>query len=149
MAVGITYDSISELNIDLGSGADVFTIQSTHNAGGVTNVDTGMGSDVVNIQAVDGVTSVDSGNDGDTINVGSNANGTLGNRHNNNNGNLTGIGALLTIDGNSPASGSDVLFVDDTGDMAANNGRRRHRRYGSQQRYADLQHDHWPVAGRH
>jgi hypothetical protein len=107
MGGSITYGTIEELNIGLGSAGDVFTVESTHL--GETSLESNGGSDVINIRTIAGVTNVDSGNDSDTINVGSN-------------GNLDGVGALLTIDGNSPASGSDVLIVDDTGDMTPNNG---------------------------
>jgi len=120
MLGAVIYDGIDQLYVRLGSGADVFTIQSTHTAR--TRVETRGGRDVVNVRTIGGETTIDSGNDGDTINVGSNANGDLANPQDNTGGSLEGIDALLTIDGNAPASGSDVLNLDDTGNLAPVNG---------------------------
>ena len=120
MSRGITYDSINQLNIGLGSAGDVFTVQNTHTT--ETNISGNGGGDVINIRTIDGITTVDSGPGSDTINVGSNAAGTLANPQSVNSGNLHGINALLTINGNSPASGSDWLVIDDTGDTTDNTG---------------------------
>jgi Ca2+-binding RTX toxin-like protein len=112
MAGSITYLTIETLNIGLGTAGDVFTIESTH--AGVTNVNANGGGDTVNVRTIAGVTTVNGGDGSDTVNVGSLAPGA--------GGTVNGIGALLTINGNDPASGSDVLNVDDTGDSSANTG---------------------------
>jgi hypothetical protein len=46
----------------------------------------------------------------------------LSDRNNNSGGNLQGIQALLTVNGNDPTTGSDYLNVDDTGDTQDNVG---------------------------
>jgi Ca2+-binding EF-hand superfamily protein len=120
MASGIIYGTIETLNISLGSGGDTFTIQSTH--AGQTNLNSNAGSDVINIQTIAGLTTVNGGNDSDTINVGSNAQGTIANANNNSGGTVDGIGALLTVNGNEPPSGSDTLNVDDTAETTNNTG---------------------------
>jgi hypothetical protein len=108
----ITYDTIATLNINLGSGGDTFTIESTHfNA---TNLNAFGGSDIINIRTISGITTVDSGTASDTITVGTLA-PVAG-------GTLNSIDAALIVEGNDPASGSDVLIVDDTGDTADNIG---------------------------
>ncbi len=116
---GISYDKIEALNIGLGTAGDVFTIQSTH--AGTTSLKANDGADIVNVRTVSGITSVSGGIGSDTFNVGSNAAGVVGNGSNNTGGTVDGIGALLTINGNDPTSGSDVLIVDDTGESDANN----------------------------
>ena len=113
MAGSITYGTIETLNIGLGSGGDDFTIESTHT--GTTQLDTNAGNDIVNVQTIGGVTTVNAGSGDDTINVGSFAPVT--------GGTIDAIAALLTINGNDPDSGSDVLNVDDTGDTNPNTGR--------------------------
>jgi Ca2+-binding RTX toxin-like protein len=112
MGVGIAYGAVETLNIDLSSGADTFTIDSTHD--GATNLRANAGDDTANVRAISGDTTVDGGEHDDTINVGSFA--PAGG------GMLEGIAALLTIEGNEPASGSDVLNIDDSGDTGANSG---------------------------
>jgi Ca2+-binding RTX toxin-like protein len=112
MAGSIVYGTIETLNIELGFGADAFTIESTHS--GTTRLDANAGDDTVNVRAISGGTTVDGGIDDDTVNVGSLAPAA--------GGTLEGIAALLTIEGSEPASGSDVLNVDDSGDTGANTG---------------------------
>ncbi len=145
-ALGITYTKFEDLFISPGSGADIFSIITTHNsttAGGqseTTTLNAGAGTDtihinavsdnlvvngqdhadIINVRTISGPTTVDAGDGADTVNVGTNAQGTVGSPGNNGNGTLNGIGALLTINGND--SGSDVLNVDDTGDDAQNTG---------------------------
>jgi len=108
MAGSITYGTIETLNIGLGSNADTFTVVSTHAR--VTNLNANNGADIVNVRTISGITTVNGGNGSDTFNVG-NLSGTV-----------DGIGALLTINGNDPTSGSDALNVDDTGDTDPNTG---------------------------
>ena len=108
----ITYDSFATLNIGLGTAGDTFTIEGTH--AGTTTVNGNNGNDIFNIEAISGPTTANGGNDHDTFNVGANV------------GTVNDIGAMLTINGNDPTSGSDWLYVDDT------------RRHDRQHRHADL-----------
>jgi hypothetical protein len=118
---GISYANLKELNITLGSGADTFTIESTHI--GATNLETKDGADVINVRTISGITTLMSGVGDDTINVGSKAAGTTSNHDLNTGGLLDGIDALLVIDGDLPDGGvGDVLNLDDTGDSVANTG---------------------------
>ena len=112
MTGSITYGTVETLNIGLGSAGDTFTITNTH--AGTTNVNGNNGTDTFNIRAISGPTTVNGGNDSDTFNVGSLAPAT--------NGLVDAIDASLTINGNDPASGSDWLYVDDTGDATPNTG---------------------------
>ena len=109
MAAAIGYGAFESVVLGLGSGADAFLIASTH--AGVTRLDTDEGDDTVDVLAISGDTTVDTGADDDTVNVGSAAPGTL-----------EGIGAWLTVEGDEPSSGSDVLNVDDSGDTGPNSG---------------------------
>ena len=93
MAAGITYDSFATLTIGLGSAGDTFTIKGTHV--GTTTVNGNNGNDTINIEAISGPTTANGGSDSDTFNVGANV------------GTVNGIGAVLTINGNDPTSGSD------------------------------------------
>ena len=115
---GITYGSIESLNIVLGSGADEFTILSTHTA--PTSLKTGTGDDRVAVRTISGQTSIDTQDGSDTVNVGSLSSpaGTSGNIG----GNVDGIQAALVIEGSTPTSGSDVLNVDESGELDANDG---------------------------
>ena len=116
----IQYTSFSELNINLGSNADTLTVVTTH--GNATNIDANNGADIINLRTVSGRTTVDGGNGSDTFNVGSLAAGSPGTRNNNTGGNLNSISAALTLNGNNPTGGSDVLNVDDTADSGPNTG---------------------------
>ena len=119
-ATKIDYSEIEDLDLFLGVGADTVAIVSTHR--GTTDLDAGGGTDVINVKAISGNTTINGGDQSDTINVGSNAAGVLGDAANNTNGTLDDIGALLSISGNDPTSGSDVLNVDDTGDSVGRTG---------------------------
>ena len=128
MAVGIGYGAFESLNILLGTGSDTFTIMSTHlgatvletsagndtvhvlSTAGETTVNSGAEHDTVNVRTIGAATTVNTGSGDDTINVGSLS------------GAVDGIAALLTVNGNDPASGSDVLNVDDSGDTGPNTG---------------------------
>lgn len=120
MSHGIGYSALSEIRIHLGAGADVFTILSTH--AGDTRLDGNNGNDVINVRSISGATLIDAGDGSDHVNVGSTANGTTAAQTTNSGGNVNGIGASLILIGNTPASGSDTLTVDDTGDNTANTG---------------------------
>ena len=107
MTGGITYGTVETLNIALGSGADQFTIQSTHS--NTTNVHTGAGADTVDIRTIAGVTTVNAGDSDDTLNVSSDAPAHLGN--------LDGIAATLTMDA---GAGANTLVVSDYAGATAN-----------------------------
>ena len=103
-AAGITYLAFEDLTIALGSGADTFTVDSTH-AGAFrpTTIRTNAGADLVVIRTISGPLAVDTGSENDTVRVSSTATG-IG-------GSISGITALLTVQGGSGTD--DRLFVDD------------------------------------
>ncbi|HZI44911.1 MAG TPA: hypothetical protein VFD53_06815, partial [Ilumatobacter sp.] len=68
MGGSVAYATMEELNIDLGSGADIFTVISTHT--GSTTVNGNGGDDTVNVLSISGDTSVKAGEGDDTINAG-------------------------------------------------------------------------------
>ncbi|MDH4109610.1 MAG: hypothetical protein OEW35_14975, partial [Gammaproteobacteria bacterium] len=115
-AGGIDYSGFEHLVISLSGGDDVLTVLSTHAADTVVNG--GGGEDVINVRGTSGLVTINGGVDSDTINVGSNANGTLANRDNNSGGNVAGIGALLTVNGDSESGVGDTLNVDDAANPA-------------------------------
>src|SRR5439155_20551944 len=92
------------------SGADDFTIHSTHV--GTTVLNTLGGADRVAVKATSGNTTVNTGDQDDTINVGSAATPAALNS-----GNLNGIQGALTVNGEN---GTNALNLDDTADLAAN-----------------------------
>ena len=116
----IDYSEIETLNIDLGSGLDTFTIESTHS--GATNLNANNGADIVNIRTVAGATTVNTGLGDDTINVGSNAQGDTNDPDDNTNGTLNSISSLLVVVAGEGVSDDDLLTVDDTADSEDNTG---------------------------
>jgi len=122
---GILYSGIATLNINLGSGADTFTIASTGaattnltsaattngdtinvlNDSGATNITTGGGNDVVNVQATGagGITSINTAGGSDVVNLGSAAPAT--------GGFVDSLKGAISITG----SGTLAVNVDDTG----------------------------------
>ncbi|MCX5670548.1 MAG: hypothetical protein NTU94_04405, partial [Planctomycetota bacterium] len=102
---GIGYTGLEAVNIELGSGDDTFTIESTH--AGSTTLASADGSDTVNVKTLLGHTTIGTGLGNDIINVGSDL--AL----------LDQITALLTVDG---GAGTDVLNITDTGDSNDNLG---------------------------
>jgi Ca2+-binding RTX toxin-like protein len=108
-AAGINYDTLEQLNIWLGSGGDMFTIETT--IGGATTLSVGGGGDTVNVKTTAGPVTVNGGAGADTINVGSLAPAT--------GGNVSSIHADLTVNGDGDF---DTLNLDDTGDATANSG---------------------------
>ena len=89
---GITYNGLATLNINLGSGNDLFNVQATSP---VTNIDTGPGSNTVNVSSLSGMTGF------------GRATGTVDT-----------IKGHLTIRG----FGNDVMNVDDTDSATAKSG---------------------------
>ncbi|MFC1535436.1 beta strand repeat-containing protein, partial [Thermodesulfobacteriota bacterium] len=67
MASGLTYGGLDAVNISLGYGRSVFTIESTHK--GMTQLDTNAGDDTVHVLSTAGETTVNTGDDADTVNV--------------------------------------------------------------------------------
>ena len=83
MSAGITYGTVEDLNISLGSGGDTFTVASTHanntvlntlgggdtvhlrTVAGVTVVNTGAGADTTNVKAISAATTINAGADAD------------------------------------------------------------------------------------
>src|SRR4029079_17141634 len=102
------YDSFATLTIGLGTGGDTFTIEGTHT--GTTTVNGNNGDDMFNVEAISGATTANGGNDHDTFNVGNDL------------GTLDDIDALLTLNGGSPAFGSDWFYAVDAGDTNDNTG---------------------------
>jgi Ca2+-binding RTX toxin-like protein len=109
MATGINYSTLEDLNISLGSGGDIFTIESTH--AGTTDLWANGGGDVVNVRTTAGQTTVDTGTGNDVINVGS-LSAVKG-------GALNAINGLVVV---RAGEGTDTLNVDDSGDIADNTG---------------------------
>ncbi|MCP4449989.1 MAG: hypothetical protein GY809_00890, partial [Planctomycetes bacterium] len=64
---GIVYYGLEVLNIDLGTGNDTFTIESTHH--GVTNLRSGRGDDQVTVETISGHTTISTEDGADTISV--------------------------------------------------------------------------------
>ena len=111
MGTGITYGAVEHLDITLGNAATTFTIESSSDIT-TTTLRTRLGDDKVNVQSVGGQTNVLTGDGADVINVGSLAPAA--------GGLMDGIGARLDIDGEA---GTDVLNLDDTGDVTGNAGK--------------------------
>jgi Ca2+-binding RTX toxin-like protein len=97
---GITYSGVESLNINLGSGGDTFTVQSTA-SGTATTLNTGAGDDHVTVQ-VGGLAStalaINTQDDDDVITV------NLAN---------PSVNATINIDGGAP-SASDAVIVNGT-----------------------------------
>lgn len=106
---GITYSNAELLNIDLGTGSNVFNILSTHS--GNTNISSLSGSETFNVQTVSGETVITSGSGQDVFNIGTLAPAT--------GGTLDLIGAALAVDAGSDA---DIINLDDSGDEKDNAG---------------------------
>ncbi|MEW6157779.1 MAG: hypothetical protein AB1813_10120, partial [Verrucomicrobiota bacterium] len=109
MSDGIQYSAIELLDVQLGSGDDVFTIDSTHAA--VTSVSGNGGADSFFVRTIDGSTTLNGGSGNDMILVSSIAPAT--------GGTANGIRALLTVNGDAD---SDAVTVDDTQDGIRNLG---------------------------
>ena len=95
----ITYENVEELNLQLGSGQDLFTIDETHK--GATNVNSNDGADILNIRSVAGVTDITAGEGDDIVNVYNSAK------------TVDELDAHLII---ATEAGSDTLNIDDSGD---------------------------------
>ena len=68
MGGSIVYDTVEDLNIDLGAGNDDFIIASTHT--GTTDITGNTGNNRFLIKTIDGPTTVASSNGNDTVTVG-------------------------------------------------------------------------------
>src|SRR5439155_44268 len=65
----ISYNDLEVLNIQLGSGNDLLTVESTHT--GLTTIDTGRGNDTVDVRTISGHTQISTGSELDVVNIGS------------------------------------------------------------------------------
>ena len=104
-AGGITYRNVEALNIELGTGNDTITVESTH--AGTTLITSGDGTDSFRVKTIGGHTTVSTGADSDTVLV------------SNDEGLVDQITALLTID---TGAGNDTVGVDDSADTNDNVG---------------------------
>ncbi|MEX2149864.1 MAG: LEPR-XLL domain-containing protein [Steroidobacteraceae bacterium] len=107
---GVSFQELEEVEINLGTGANHFTIDDTH--AGATTLNTGMGNDLVDVRKVSGHTFVNTGAGSDTVNV------------HNQVQSLSDLRGLLTVSGDipqasvvnlangSPAIGTLVTAVD-------------------------------------
>ena len=106
-AAQITYGTIEQLNVNSGTGGDIFTVQNTHpNA---TTVNTGAGADAITLNATGGTISVNAGADTDTLVVNS-ASGTttLNGEDSGDQFSLLSIHGTTTLNGNA---GDDTVVV--------------------------------------
>ena len=101
MGGSITYGTVETLNIGLGSGGDVFTIQSTH--GGTTNLNTNDGADTVHVNNASGALTVVAGAGIDTNNV-----------------NATDTSSVVTLNGSGDGDIFNVLAMN--GQVTVNGG---------------------------
>ncbi|MFY7968353.1 MAG: hypothetical protein ACOVNV_04630, partial [Pirellulaceae bacterium] len=129
MAVDFAYSELEVVGIELGVGANLFTIESTHAGstmlhtgagddsvevvatGGVVDLQTADGKDMVRIGAIGAEMSLNTGEGDDRIHVGSRALAS--------DGTLDGISSQLSVVG---GAGFDMLKADDSGDTTANIG---------------------------
>ncbi|HAM70036.1 MAG TPA: hypothetical protein DCM86_00140, partial [Verrucomicrobiales bacterium] len=115
-AKGLQFSGIEILNINLGAGADNFTILSTGT--GTTTVNANGEADRIAIRAFSGPLTVRGGDGSDTFNIGSNANPLT-----NNGGNVNSMTGGLTLSGDGNTTGpGDAVVIDDTADTLANTG---------------------------
>lgn len=136
---GLTYHTVDELTVELGSGADVFTVESTHTStdldevetvtetvlrtgagddevtieddDGPTRVETATGDDHVQIDDITAPTELDLGGDDDDVRVGE---GT-------GDGDVTGIAELLDV---TAGAGDDDVEIDARAGSADEDGQR-------------------------
>ena len=110
---GIAYYGVENLEIDLGSGADVLHVAST---GAATTIYSAAGTDTINVRTIDHPTVIFGGADDDLFNVGSQFG--LSSQPST----LNGISGWLTVNGEAQ-TGQDILTVDDSADSIVNIGR--------------------------
>ena len=77
MQINIEYSDMAMMSVQLGSGGDTFTIESTID--GTTNVFAGAGADTVDIETVSGILNVDGEDDADAITLQSSNTGSTTN----------------------------------------------------------------------
>ena len=100
---GITYGNVEALNIQLGTGNDTLTIESTH--AGTTTVHGDRGNDTFHVKTIAGHTTLITGAGDDVVRVA------------NDEGTVDQITGLLTID---TGAGTDTVTVDDSADTNDN-----------------------------
>ncbi|NJL47228.1 MAG: hypothetical protein HC929_06675 [Leptolyngbyaceae cyanobacterium SM2_5_2] len=104
LAVGVDYSRLENLTLNLGVGDNTFTLESTHT--GQSTLNSGAGADTVAVHSIAGQTQVNTAAGNDQINVG------------NPEGQLSGIGAQLSVDGGPDF---DRLYLNNTGDTLGTN----------------------------
>jgi Ca2+-binding RTX toxin-like protein len=104
---GIEYHGVEALNLELGTGNDTLTIEST-NEGTRTTVDASEGDDTIRVKTVSGQTTLKMDEGADSVTVG------------NDYGYVDQVLALLTVDGGGTAGDTavDTMTVVDSGDSA-------------------------------
>ena len=105
MVGAIEYGGLEALQVELGSGDDIFTIESTH--GRWTRLSTGAGADVVAVESIAGPTTIDLGEGTDLVTVSSP------------DALLTGIASTLSILGRGDI---DSLVLDASGGLTPQTG---------------------------
>ena len=111
---GITYTSLEELNIELGTGNDSLVIEDTH--AGKTTINAGEGDDVVAIGNTSGTLNIEGDAGDDTIHI---ATSDLSGNITDAQGRLETIMGHLLFDG---GAGTDRMTVDDSNDSSAEVG---------------------------
>ncbi|MFN8705806.1 MAG: beta strand repeat-containing protein, partial [Planctomyces sp.] len=104
-AGGISYSGIENLNLELGSGRNTITVESTHQ--GETQISSGSGEDTVSVKTIAGHTVIRTGTGSDTVTVSSD------------NHLIDQIGGLLVLES---TDGNDTLNIDDSADVNNNEG---------------------------
>ena len=111
---GITYKSLEELNIELGTGNDSLVIENTH--AGKTTINTGAGDDRIAIANTSGTLNVEGDAGDDTLHIATaDLNGNVADSE----GHLETIMGHLLFDG---GAGTDRLTVDDSSDSSSEVG---------------------------
>src|SRR6185436_8249497 len=107
LAGTLTYLTMEQLTLGLGSAADTLTITGTH--AGSTTLNTNGGADTLHIQATGGLTTVNSGAGADTVNVnGAAAALTVNTDADGDTVNVNGVSATLTV---NTLAGNDTINV--------------------------------------
>jgi Ca2+-binding RTX toxin-like protein len=105
---GLVYHTIDELTVELGSGSDVFIVESTHTSTNLADVATvtetlilaGAGNDHIQVDSIDGLTTLELQAGDNTVRIGEGVEGS---------GVVTGIAAHLQVFG---GTGTDDVEVD-------------------------------------
>jgi hypothetical protein len=111
---GITYKSLEEINIELGTGNDSLVIEDTH--AGKTTINTGAGDDRIAVANTSGTLNIESAAGNDTLHIATaDLNGSISSEQ----GRLETIMGHLLFDG---GTGVDRMTIDDSSDSSAEVG---------------------------